>query len=363
MVKLKKDGQMGDGRYYTSNQFFSIIFYTILIIYIVVSFMLFLYKVSPAKKLLLFTQSSLGLSLLFGFTEEIILKSPQIELFHNLSIVFLYLTILLYACFYLKEFINKSINRHILISMLLYYFLPAMLWMVFEFNNNLLYLILAFNFNILTLHLMPYRISSSIFRDVKELVLDYVFIINVSGDIVYKSDRVLYSNIFKDIHHLNIEHLDCIFTKPIKTRQNYGKQFIEFSDDKNMYFQFVKKKIIDNDLIVGHIITFADITDLIVLLDELKERQVESVRINSELLRYKEIVYDIEKEKEITLLLEEIANNQHRKMVELRNKIIATKDFQGSDFPDSISSLIFTAKEDLTYVRQSVTTYMNHYKK
>jgi hypothetical protein len=137
--------------------------------------------------------------------------------------------------------------------------------------------------------------------------------------------------------------------------------FVKYLGDKIIYMGYSKKSIIKNNKLAGYIITFTDITELINMLDELNMKQSETVKANTKLSHYKEIVYDIEKEKEINNLLDEIANNQQKSMLELKCDIDDVKISLDEDFIQKISKIITNAKHDLQDVRKAVTAYMNYY--
>ncbi|MFA9424437.1 MAG: hypothetical protein ACERLG_12730, partial [Sedimentibacter sp.] len=70
---------MGDGRYYTSEQFFSIIYLTTLIIFMTVSIMLSVYKGSKNKisKQVLMPMIVLFIIVVFSFIEQVVVSQQQ----------------------------------------------------------------------------------------------------------------------------------------------------------------------------------------------------------------------------------------------------------------------------------------------
>src|SRR6056297_2915727 len=100
---------MGDGRYYSSNQFFSIVYLTILIIFLMVTFMLYIYKGKKESVLVLF--AVLLVSILTRFVETIAVSSTVMELCKGLNIIFLSIFMMLYthSLLYSKKIIDQSI--------------------------------------------------------------------------------------------------------------------------------------------------------------------------------------------------------------------------------------------------------------
>jgi hypothetical protein len=225
----------------------------------------------------------------------------------------------------------------------------------------IIYLFMIISFNIISRLFTPYRVSYSIFSDLRNLMLDYVFIIDEKGNIIYKNNRVEKAGVFNNINNIHIRHISLIFNKEIIIRKAYNKEFIKYLGKKSIYFGYSEKPIIEAEKVAGHIITFTDITGFINMLDELKQKQEETMKTNIKLSQYKDIVYNLEKEKEINSLLDEIANNQQKSMLELKGHMDKLKKCCHDDFIEKISIIINTAKDDLQDVRNAVTAYMNYY--
>ena len=351
---------MGDGRYYTPQQFLNIILFTTLIVVVTIGFMLCLYKVDKNKYWIRTMGSLLGISLICSFLSEIVYKVVTMNLFSTLSQASLILYIIIGSIFYFKNFIIGEINSGLFLIFLTLFFMPTTIYIFNEGIRNLVYVFFVAHFLTLSNRFVKYRVSSSIFHDVKKLILDYVFIVGINGDVIFKSDKVSISNIFKDISKIDINDIENIFLEDAITRNAFGKQFINVSGTKVLYFQYNKKEIFHKEILAGYILTFVDITELISMLDELSLQQEKMSKMNVELSRYKEIVYDIEKEKEINSLLSQITENQQRKMLLLKNKI-EKLNVNDENFIDKIENLIMKAKSDLNDVRQAVTVYINYY--
>ncbi|GMQ57306.1 hypothetical protein AN1V17_17010 [Vallitalea sediminicola] len=354
---------MGDGRYYTTEQFFNIIFFTILIIFIVISLMVCLYKSSKNNKSLIFTQLSLGLSIVCRFIEEIAYKKSTIEFFNIMSDIFLWIYIITYLILLTHLYAKKNLDKFSIVTTIFLFGLPVVLQLSGSESEKFIYILFNINFSVISTRLMPYRISSSIFGAVKDFILDYVFITDENGYIIYKNTRVMNSNIFNRTNIFDVENIQNIFSDEVTTRIAYDKSFIKYVGSREMkiYFQYNKKELLKDNQIVGYIITFIDITELINMLDELKIKQNQTTRANNKLTKYKDIVYEMEKEKEINNLLSEIANNQYKSMRKLKTNIDELSKNVDDDFDKNIVDIIQHAKDDLQDVRSAVTAYMNYY--
>ncbi|QZY53712.1 hypothetical protein [Crassaminicella profunda] len=443
---------MNDGRYYTAHQFLNIIALTMLIIFVVISIMLCLYKGSGNKgiKNIIFVYIGLAVAMITRFIEEVIVsQSTAYVMRYVSSIVFVvvnYMLIYFLIKYVLKEFykhnkilmkilknmiyvvlcagltigaLNKKliinsysffymrfgfVYKHmIIVCLLLILFINTFLFFLspnrdmkrFKFNNRffatiqislwgipliiysisivtnqfdfyiaelIMYLFLSINLSVVSNYFMPYRVTTPIFSNVKDLVLDYVFIIDTNGKIMYRNKRVEESKIFKDIGIVHEEKIEEIFSKEVIKRNDYNKLLIEYIDQTNKYLSYNEKEIKNKGAVVGKIITFIDRTALIKMLDKLKEQQIETEKTYRELSHYSKIVYDLEKEKEINALLEEIASTREKSMEKLKENIENLIENSDDDpFIVDIEKIIQEAKKDLFDVRQAVSAYMSYY--
>lgn len=438
---------MGDGRYYTPEQFFSIIHLTVLIIFMTVTIMLSLYKGSGNKtsKQILRSSVMLGIIAVLSFIEAVMVteqmafiirfiisimfigvnflfvrfnlnsvvdganKHRQIRKFKQFfytvvgstlivsffrpellivsynfndikyGLIYIVVSIisliyLLYSIFFIMRNPNKNMDfkfnkKVFLVVVGLFWVFPMFIYiggMIRSIENIkivqfIAYMLMAICLNMVSGIFTPYRVGASVFNDVRKLILDYVFIIDEKGKIIYKVNRIEKSGIFNDVDCIDIENISLIFNRSTMIREAYSKQFIKYIGERILYFGYSKKPIIENQKVEGYIITFTDITELINMLDELKMKQAETVEANTKLSRYKDQVYGIEKEKEINTLLDEIANNQQKSMLELKAALNNLKGSQEDEYVENIAKIITTAKHNLQDVREAVTAYMSYY--
>lgn len=348
---------MGDGRYYTPEQFFNIILFTTLIIFVVIAFMFNFYKVEKHKKYIRTLGSMLLVSLVSSYIFEIAYSTLVIILSDYLrSIVLLaYLmgnTVLLFR--------NKDDKNFIMWAYLILLFIPIVVIIKSQIETNIIYVLYVLHYILIFNRFTKYKVSSSVFTDVKKLMLDYVFIITIHGDVIFRNDKTINSDIFKDRKLIDIDNISELFTCKTTIRNAFTKQFIKVDADKILYFQYHKKEILDKGRLAGYIMTFVDITNLISMLDKLSEHREQTKKTNIELDKYKDIVYEIEKEKEINNLLDEIANNQQKSMYILKNQL-EKLDTEDDYFLDDLDNISDKAKSNLSDVRAAVTSYIKYY--
>ncbi len=350
---------MGDGRYYTPEQFFNVVLFTVLIIIMTIVFMLCFYTVDRYKKWILTVFGFLDLSLLAAFIAEVAYKENVVDRLHVMGGLFLFSYIVISLGFYIYYFMKSKEKPHMAITFILFC-LPSIIYLLKPEFVNIIYIPLVANSIVLLKRFAMYRVSSSVFSYAKELVLDYVFIIGINGDLIFSSDKVGSSSLFKKMSKIDVDNIESAFYDKVIIRKAFGKQFIKLDGEKLFYFQYQIKEIKDKGKVLGYILTFTDITDLIAMLDELSNKREEISAKNAELMKYKDIVYAIEREKEIGTLMDEIAGTQQRAMLELKDEI-ENLDIYDEKFVSKIDELIVEAKADLKDVRDIVTAYVSYY--
>jgi len=348
---------MGDGRYYTSQQFLNIIFLTVMIIILLVVFMMYIYKLSLHKKVIIIMGSFLLVSLFCEFVAEVAYRELTIDSFSLLSKFSLYLYIFLLVGFtWTTKKEDTSKFKKGLLMVLVLIAIASLVWDM----TSLTYIFGVSTYIVRSNEFLAYKVSSVLFSDVKKQMLDYVFIISNHGDVIFKNDNVGKSNLFKDLQTIDIQEIDKIFMDKVMVRKAFSKEFIKLQLREPVYLKYNQKEIIEKGKLAGYILTFVDLTELVIMIDHLSDKQKETARINNELIKYKETVYDKVKEQEINQLLDQVADNQQKSMLDLKEKI-EKLDMEDKDFISQIENLISTAKSNLKDVRQEVTKYINDY--
>ena len=112
---------------------------------------------------------------------------------------------------------------------------------------------------------------------------------------------------------------------------------------------------------IGFIITITNITDLIKLLVNLENKKEESIIANEKLKKYSDVVYHVEKEKRINILLEEVLSLRDIQMQRLSQMIFDTKEKSNEkNFEGSVDVAINLANEILEEVRDTVSKYREY---
>lgn len=351
---------MGDLRYYTFYQFNHIVILTVFIVVMTVAFMVNMYKSSVEKPYSRFIGLSIILLLISRFIVEVAFRELIINLFQYLEIFILFIfNILVFYMHANKMRKEKKLNEFQMFY-LFSFFIPTIILCINDAYRYYVYASYIVYYCLIINKLSNYKMSSEIFNDVKKMMLDYVYIISDTGKIIFKNDKISESSLFREIIHIDINEIEKIFSEKAIIRESFGKRFIKIVGENCFYFQYRVKEIKNEDLIVGYILTFIDVSELVSMIDDLENKQIEIIKVNKELNHYKDVVYDMEKEKEINNLLQEIAKNQQESMLILKSEIEKLSIYS-DDFYEEISKDIDIAKKDLKDVRKAVTAYMNYY--
>ncbi|MCT4631380.1 MAG: hypothetical protein N4A76_01430 [Firmicutes bacterium] len=434
---------MGDGRYYTDQQFFSVITITMLIIFIVFSIttifyhsrnskmnkgiflsyllllmcsvlkfyvlvvvsankayitslisalflgqacIIFLYVLSDSffrksstsgstsgNRFLFIALVSISVfGVFFGESHVIISHTFFAYTYHIYYRIFLFLIAVLYFLLALKVLFMKLEDREyntktISLIMTIFIVLPLILFLV-NINGKysvIFYYVLIFSLsgchNFFSNYFSEYTVNSYVFDDIKDMILDYVFITDEKGDILYKNTVLDKSEFFNNVSEINVDNITGIFNKEVEIREAFGKEFIVYNSEDKKYLQYLIKELRNKSNHAGYIITFSDISELILKLDELDKKEKTLKKINLDLKSHRSIVYDIEKEKEVNTLLKEIADNQYVSMKKLRSSILKLNLDDDSNILDHLDKLLHEARNDLSEVRSAVSGYRSYY--
>ncbi len=352
---------MGDGRYYTMLQFGSTVWLTLLLCAILPTIVLSYYKATRFKWRVAYAGILLSFTYLFHFIAEIIDIESSISTFYLLKniclIVYVISGIYYVLNIYLRgikidKFIAKLIFSLFFGAALIQLFLPNLWWLAYG--------MLTLQYMFLADQLMIYSLGVNLFSDINDMVLDYVFVTDDVGHLLFASDQVDKSDIFNLTEKLNLSDVSSFFVDEIDYKQQFGKKFIRLRRDTMRYFQYYKKEILENGIVVGYILTFVDISELILMIDEYDAKREVVFKNNVRLRRYKDRVYEIEREKEINRLLLEITQNQEKSLTTLYNQIRELK-IEDKKFAVTIDNLIEHAKSDLKDVRLAVSAYKTYY--
>lgn len=207
----------------------------------------------------------------------------------------------------------------------------------------------------------PLGLSGSVFDRIADSIQSYIIITDTKNSIVYKNNSVMKSGLFRDTDYFS--SFADMFKKASTTSEEIYDECIKVnSGDNTVYLTYKQSPLKNGDKTMGYIISISDITKIIELIHSIEDRTRKTQENNLKLRDYSKIVYELEKEKKINFLVDEVI-----KRIENQLKLLAgdIKELEGrlheSEFEILVDGVIKTNKNILYDVKKAVTTYKQHY--
>lgn len=349
----------------------------ILILYYLFKIRYSILKLKNLNKQFILAFTSMGIVL---YSSKILIKSYS---FHNIKysnifflIIFLFLilsivlTTQVYFCknklnyIYSNKIIILLLSTFLIFPLLMYLLALIYQYQYIDFIEIAIFFIISI---VLSLHVYTYSesgLTRYVFDKVGDVITDYVFVVDLSGHIIYRNQSVRNSILFTDSEVIDINNIRDLYNKQIDIKSNQiGKEYIQLKSNKsNLYFIYKKNMLKNKEKIIGYIITIIEITDLMSLLFDLQDKKEELKKVNMKLKNYSKVVYHFEKEKEINALLEKIITSGAERMTYLADMINNTKEnIDEPLFEKQIDITIRKSNEILEDVRKMVSTYREYY--
>ncbi len=348
---------MGDSRFYTYTQFFSVIVLVLLIIVAVSISVFYYFRIEKKKSTYIVFVLSITLSIFFSIYSLVAETVVYSVYYHNMFIILsLFHVAVSFYTIYVFENIRKNLKKFQLSCLALSYAVSIVLlfsgkYVVFSS------VLLSINFVLLSMNTISFKVSEEVFKAVKKSLPNYVFILSAKGYVIYMNDKVKASGLFKSLQRVDINYLENIFKGEVIKRELYDET-VYCINHLQTKLTLIKKEIFSGDELEYIVLTFSDVSRLILLLDELEEKREYVFKANIELERYKDRVYELEKKRAIYSLLDDVVSTQYDSMNNLRDRITELNR-EAEGFVDSLEEIIKIAKDDLKEVRAVVSTYRN----
>ncbi|WDP84411.1 MAG: hypothetical protein HUN05_03980 [Desulfobacter sp.] len=415
---------MGDGRYYTNYQFSVIVFLTLFVIWVCISTVMCVYQGLGQKgKPVFLAHLSLGLASIFRFAHEVLVSQETAQAAKGGELACILITIaaisgllskkrpiavlvhpvlsLISGCilagawfhpqWLIQSFVFSDVrlgtvylwimggwlayaavvlmSESRLFSSVLFLFPPALylggaIWADRLGNWGLLTLYPAWlvSIHIFSADLKSYRIGGQAFANINDLIKDAILVCDPGNNIIFRNRQA------RDADFLVQEAVaipggrpERIFSKDMVRCRKYG--FNTFTSANNgRYMDCRTKEIRQGKRLVGRALVICDITDLISMLALQADQKARLEAVNQKLGQYSNIVFDLEKEKEVSSLVTNITQTQEQFMESFRQRIKALGQMeQGGGFDSQVETLIEDAKRNLAEVRDTVGRYRRYY--
>ncbi len=377
---------MGDGRYYTFEQFTNTFILLVIIMLMTVELVATLYKQmnNRRNKQLIVIYLLLYFGMILRFIEEVTVVSRWLLGITIIGKGIMALVVLLLGVFILRVLLDAkgtdpsssgdiaTTGNELAFVWSTFLIMCVGTFLVFAFMVEPwagYWYLYSYGFMAYLLHLLlkmfaPYSINASVFTKAKDMILDYVFIIDIKGNLIYKNNHSERDDYFRRLKLIDTNAVELMFKQPIQHQKLNGKDYIKYTDlvtDINTYFSYSLEPLISKGKKVGGILIFTDVSGLLQLLENLNKEQTDSEMVNKELQQYAKIVYRLEKEREIHLLLDDIAQNQEISMLKLKDEMLNLQGYEGNGYAKRIRNMINMAKDNLADVRRAVSTFRAYY--
>jgi hypothetical protein len=283
------------------------------------------------------------------------------------SMVFLYMIFLFHSKKRIHSNYSNSLSKLILIVFLLTPVLIYVAMIVFEtgfldFADIVIYMGAGVVLNFILYSRTYSELTAQAFDKIGDIIQDYVFITDVSGQVIYKNRKALQSDLFVQDNKLDIANIKKLYKIEPQIKNNIiGSECVMVEIESGFqYFKHHRNYLKDDDKTIGYIITVIDITDLMKIIHDLEEKKQKSKEMNDKLKSYSEVVYYIEKEKEINKLLEEILSSREKDMQSLISMIGDLAEDK-SNFKEKVEETILFNQKILEEVRKTVSVYRRYY--
>ncbi len=207
----------------------------------------------------------------------------------------------------------------------------------------------------------PFGISFSTFEKIVNSMKTYVLVTDLHGEVVYRNKRVLEVDFFKPLHKVYVHQPQELFTQVSVEQASDGSTYIQIMHrGEPLYLSCVQRDLVVDGRPVGHLITLADITQVVDLLHQLEVKKAESEALYKKLENYSKVVYSFEKEKTIHKLLHQIIQTQSESMEKLRAHIHSLQGLVGqASFQETMEQTMQVHEEILQDIRTTVALYKN----
>ena len=160
-----------------------------------------------------------------------------------------------------------------------------------------------------------------------------------------------------------MEQIEEIYrSEAILKRDEDGDQYIHLMDgEDNYYLGHQVDTLKNNEELIGYIITIVDISELVELLKQLREMELQAKEVNEQLANYAEIVYNVEKENQINILLEKILSTREEdveRLIDQINDLIESENYDDEKLmQERIDHVIKYNQQIIDEVRKTVNSY------
>ena len=415
---------MGDGRYYSLYQFFSVSFLTLFLIFVSINAVGCVFQgFQKQGRLVFFAHLTLGLGAASRFCEAVWVVSHQAQAFKALELALVLVTLGLVSQLFTPDrplFSRLHALAAALSGLLILGSLFSPSWLLFHYDFSgptlgtgflgalgiwglhilliakgrgrypstlplllfigiclgsvgfshrmadtsllLFYPLAWFSLKQAAARLETYRIGDQAFSDINNLIRDAVIVSDANQRIIFKNQHAREAEYLRrDMDQVPEDDVTPLFNGEIRPVEKYQIPTLAW-EDREQFLECHHHDIRQGDQVTARSLIISDVSDLIGMLDRQAEEKARLDAVNDRHLQYSRMVFDLEKEKEITTLLSRVTQKQEDFMDGFHRRVARLLPGLGSSrFPRDLDALIQDTHTNLSEVRDLVARYRRFY--
>lgn len=224
----------------------------------------------------------------------------------------------------------------------------------------LLYPFLLAGLHLFSAELRAYRIGDQAFSSINNLIDDAVILCDENRDIVYRNTHARKATFLKERLTTVPEDGAVAMVSP-EMQPTHRFNIPAFSSVAGGQHIECRTQTVGKGQ-NSQFYIFTDISRQIEMLDVQEDQRHQLEEVNQKLRQYSHIVFDLEKEKEVASLLSDVTHTQDTFMNNFRERVEALARHRDPDtFYDRLEALIADARENLTRIRTLVARYRRYH--
>lgn len=265
-----------------------------------------------------------------------------------------------------KGYSNKTVAVAIILlfslPMLFYYLTVTKESYYTNFAELFIFIAICISIGAVNYFDTPLGLSGNVFDRIADSIQNYIIITDAKKSIVYKNKGVIESGLFKDTD-VFYSFADMFEESAVTSAATFDKECIKIDmGEDTVYLTYKQSALKNGEKTMGYVISITDITEIIELIQHIEDRTSKTQENNLKLKDYTKIVYELEKEKKINLLLDEVIKNIDSELKRLSGDIKnLVGRLQESEFEKLVDDVIHTNKNILYDVKKAVAAYKQHY--
>jgi hypothetical protein len=196
-------------------------------------------------------------------------------------------------------------------------------------------------------------ISGIMFKSLYDMLPDAIFILNQEGHIIFRNQSSKHDDYTVD-SIVQLDSLTSVFNHKVSVIRSRADMIeVKVLDD---YFFLQIKPIMEDGMLKAHLISVSKVTELMAMINTLKDKEHEANQLNKKLMHYSQIVYDVEKEMNIQNILNKVMDIEGKRINQLLAMLETLKDN-----PHNIGRAIELNKKILEEIRSAVGAYRTYF--